>query len=104
MNDMDFSAIISFHNDVINMSYTDLVERIGEPTSFGSGDDKTQVEWWLVTDDGVEFSIYDWKEYYRDVKNGENVEWHVGRNTKLGSLESITKYLSDKNVKIEDYR
>ncbi len=84
----------SFHNDVINLSYDELVERIGEPTySEPSDDGKVQKEWNIMTDDNVPFTIYDWKEYDRDVTDGDNVEWHIGHNGTNESRKSIQRYL-----------
>lgn len=91
----------SFHNDVINMTYNELVGRIGEPT-YGelSDDGKVQKEWNIITVDNVPFTIYDWKEYDRDVTDGDNVEWHIGHNGTNESRESIKKYLEKFEINI----
>lgn len=91
----------SFHDDVINLSYDELVERIGEPTYDGSGDNKVQKEWMLTTDENVPFTIYDWKEYDRDVTDGEIVEWHIGHHNNKGDIESIVTWLIEHDVKVE---
>lgn len=92
----------SFHNDVINLSYDELVERIGEPThGEPSGDGKVQKEWQIMTDDNVPFTIYDWKEYNRDVTDGDEVEWHVGHHNNKGDIENIVTWLIEHDVKVE---
>ena len=84
----------SFHDDVINLSYNELVTCIGEPTyNELSVDGKIQKEWNMMTDDNVPFTIYDWKEYYRDVTDGDNVEWHIGHKGGNDRRDSIKKYL-----------
>lgn len=91
----------SFHGDVINCTYDELVERLGEPTkSYGyNGDDeKVQQEWLLITDDNVLFTIYDWKEYDRDVTDGDKVDWHIGHHNNDGDTESIITWLIERGV------
>lgn len=91
----------SFHNDVINLTYDELVERIGEPT-YGelSDDGKVQKEWQIITDDNVPFTIYDWKEYGRCVTDGDNVEWHIGHNGTNDSRKSIKMYLEKFGINV----
>ena len=91
----------SFHDDVINLSYNELVERIGEPTYDGSGDDKVQKEWQLLTDNNVAFTIYDWKEYERDVTDGEIVEWHIGYKNETMALTSIKTWLNKHGIIVD---
>lgn len=92
----------SFHADVINLAYDELVECIGEPTySEPSGDGKIQKEWLLTTDENVPFTIYDWKEYDRDVTDGDEVEWHIGHHNNKGDLESIVTWLIERGVTVE---
>jgi len=83
----------SFHNDVINLSYNELVKRIGEPTCGESVDGKTQKEWLMMTDDNIPFTIYDWKEYNRDVTDGDNVKWNIGHKGGYNCRNSIKMYL-----------
>ena len=70
----------SYHDDVIRLSYNELVKQIGEPThSYGYEHfDKSQQEWKLMTDENVPFTIYDWKETERDVTDGDEVVWDHG--------------------------
>lgn len=57
-----------------------IIEVFGEPSYRGSAF-KTTREWWIETENGDVFTIYDWKEY-RDFDDDETIEWHVG--TKYG--------------------
>lgn len=93
----------SYHDDVINLSYDELVKRIGEPThSYGYEDaDKVQQEWKFTTDENVPFTIYDWKEYEQDVTDGEIIEWHIGHHNNKGDIESIVTWLLERGVKVE---
>ena len=101
-NDMKNSWIgTSFHGDVINCTYDELVERLGEPTNsygYNCDDEKVQQEWMLITDDNVPFTIYDWKEYDRDVTNGDKVDWHIGHHNNDGDRESIEAWLIERGV------
>jgi len=92
----------SFHDDVINLTYDELVARVGEPTYDGFGEGgKVQKEWKLLTNDNVPFTIYDWKEYDRDVTDGDIIEWHIGHHNKFGDIENIVTWLSKRGIKVE---
>ena len=97
---------ISYHDDVIRLSYNELVKQIGEPThSYGYEHfDKSQQEWKLMTDENVPFTIYDWKEYERDITDGDEVEWHIGHHNNKGDIKSIVAWLSERGVKVEKDR
>ena len=81
----------SFHDETILATTSELIEILGEP-EYGRGDvdDKVQYDWEMETDDGVYFTIYDWKEYH---KFGEDavIRWHIGGmdrvSTKKGRAE-----------------
>lgn len=103
MNDNQFCST-SFHDDIIIATYEELVRRLGEPQIDGSGDGKTQKEWQFTTDDNVFFTIYDWKEYYRDVTDGGTIEWHIGHAGGDKNRNSIRKWLEAKDVEIEKMR
>lgn len=67
------------------MPYDELVDIFGEPHSYGSSGDKTDVEW-CFEKGGVVFTLYNWKDgdCYND--NGRSIEslneWHVGGKNK----------------------
>jgi hypothetical protein len=68
-------------------SYKDLVRVLGEPNSPGD-EYKVSTEWVLETDEGIEFTIYDWKETslyggdgypsVEDFRDMDGYSWHVG--------------------------
>lgn len=83
-------------------SYAKLVEVFGSPSE--SDGYKVSTEWGLTTDDGVSFSLYDYKEtnlYDEDLPSVEEFRslssfgWHIGG---WNGLESIKLYL-DKKLK-----
>ena len=96
----------SYHDDVIRLSYNELVKQIGEPThSYGYEHfDKSQQEWKLMTDENVPFTIYDWKEHERAVTDGDEVEWHIAHHNNKGDIKSIVTWLSERGVKVEKDR
>jgi len=60
----------------MNVDYSRLVEVFGQPhIKHDAGDDKVQAEWCFEFEDGVLFTIYDWKNY----QSVEHItDWHVG--------------------------
>lgn len=68
----------SFHDTVINCSVSTLRKVLGEPAyDNNDGEDKTNFEWFMETNDGDVFTVYDWKEY-RSINENEIIEWHIG--------------------------
>jgi len=61
--------------------YRDLVEKLGEPTVIGSGDDKVQYEWLIEYENRV-YTIYDWKTYDPEYTEYELDTWSIGGNAK----------------------
>ena len=59
--------------------FRDLVEKLGEPTVTGSGDDKVQYEW-IIKFEGQIFTIYDWKTYDQEYTEQELTTWSIGGN------------------------
>ena len=92
----------AYYEDVINMTYQELVKCIGEP-HFEGGDFKIQKEWHFEIEDLTHFSIYDWRETdrNRDVTDGKIVEWHIGHDGKPGTLEKVKAWLHDKGVEVD---
>ena len=93
----------AYYEDVINMTYQELVKCIGEPHFYEEWDIDTQCQWHFELDDLTHFSIYDWKESYsyRHVTDGKNVEWHIGHDGKPGTLEKVKAWLHGKGVKVD---
>jgi hypothetical protein len=80
----------SFQDVTFKASVQQLTNVFGEP-DYGSntGEDKTNFEWVLETDEGNVFAIYDWKEY-RELNLDETIEWHIGSNSR--SISSDAQY------------
>jgi hypothetical protein len=68
----------SFHDTTIKFPVSILTEILGKPHYSGNdGNDKTNFEWQMETDNGDVFTVYDWKEY-RPLNESEIIEWHIG--------------------------
>jgi hypothetical protein len=65
--------------------YRDLVEKLGEPTVIGSGDDKVQYEWIMKFEDQI-FTIYDWKTYDAEYTEYELDTWSIGGDANSAAL------------------
>jgi hypothetical protein len=65
--------------------YRDLVEKLGEPTVIGSGDDKVQYEW-IMKFAGQIFTIYDWKTYDAEYTEYELDTWSIGGDANSAAL------------------
>ena len=72
----------SFQDVTFKASVQNLINVLGEPTiQDNTGEDKTNFEWDMETDNGDVFSIYDWKEY-RKLDLNEQIEWHIGSHSR----------------------
>ena len=65
--------------------FKDLVNKLGEPTLIGSGDNKVQYEW-LMEFEGEIFTIYDWKTYDKEYTEQELTIWSIGGNANSAAL------------------
>jgi len=75
----------SFHGTTIIASVTDLRQILGlEQYEANDGNDKTNFEWIMETDNGDVFTVYDWKEY-RVLDEDELIEWHIGGHSSLST-------------------
>ena len=45
---------------LLNVEYTELLDKLGYPTSDDNIDDKTHVEWIILFEDGTFATLYDW--------------------------------------------
>ena len=86
----------SFHEDTIVATPNQIIESIGEPTYVeNTGEDKTNLEWELLLDDGTFFTIYDWKEY-RPLEYNAPYTFHIGAKNPESSKkahQALTKLL-----------
>jgi hypothetical protein len=86
----------SFHGVTIRATVEQLTNAFGEPDDNNTGEDKVNFVWDMETEEGKVFTIYDWKEY-RKISDTEVIEWHIGANSKMVSLDAkdeITRELS----------
>lgn len=68
----------SFYNVTITTTPQKLIDKLGEPEYFcNDGLDKTNMDYSLITDDGIEFTIYDWKEY-TPLQMNTKYDFHIG--------------------------
>ena len=68
----------SFHGVTLTVTPQKLIDVLGEPDFFDNdGQDKVNMEYNLETEDGIVFTIYDWKEY-RPLQMDEKIEFHIG--------------------------
>ena len=73
--------------------YRDLVNKLGEPTVIGSGDDKVQYEWIMRYENRI-YTIYDWKTYDAEYTEYELDTWSIGGNAKSTLLlDDFKKYI-----------
>ena len=85
----------SFHGDVINATYNQLVACFGEPTYINGIQDKSQYDWVLGYKNDFVFTIYDWKEY-KHFRPDDMISWHIGATEPEYStiaMEAVNKVL-----------
>ena len=79
----------SFYDVTFKASVNKLISIIGEPTiEDNTGEDKVNFDWYMETDEGDVFTIYDWKEY-RELDLDETIEWHIGAKSR--SVSTVAK-------------
>jgi len=89
----------SFHDTVITCSVDTLRKVLGEPAvESNDGEDKVNFEWFMETESGDVFTVYDWKEY-RSLNEDEPIEWHIGGFTQVVT-EQAKHEIRDAIVKI----
>ena len=83
----------SFHSVVFSATPQQLVDLF--PDSYNEqndGEDKTNFDFTLETENGDVFTIYDWKEY-RPLEMNENIEWHIGGRNQETCLQGKAEVL-----------
>lgn len=87
LTDLNLLNGTSFHGVVINTSIKKLKSVLGEPTiQDNTGEDKVNVEWGVITKQGIVGTIYDWKEYRR-LGEDDIVQFHIGGKTEEDTLK-----------------
>ena len=78
--DLDTVLHTSYFQHTLVSTVNKISEAIGEPHLEESGDGDTSVEWRFVTDNGLAFTIYDWKDYDRPASENrdEKYAFHIG--------------------------
>ena len=72
----------SFHDTIIRTTVHTLRKIMGKPLYISNdGEDKTNYEWVMETNDGDVFTVYDWKEY-KIIDEHEIIEFHIGGHSK----------------------
>ncbi|MFA6089668.1 MAG: hypothetical protein WC755_07440 [Candidatus Woesearchaeota archaeon] len=88
----------SYHNLELHCSLDVLIEKLGQPSYVGSGDNKVQLHWafFEFDNDGEHqvITIYDWKEYGKSI-NQIN-EWHIG--SKNITKDEIKNFIAKKDL------
>lgn len=85
----------SFFGEHIQTTPNKLMKLFPDSYVFeNSGEDKTNIEFTLETDDGDVFTIYDWK-YYRPLSMNETVDFHIG-----GLSENVTRTAKQELIKM----
>ena len=79
-----------FHGTTINATLAEMREILGEPCS--TGNDKSNFNWFMETEGGEVFTVYDWK-YYRSLVETEKVDWHIGAHTTKASHAGLLEIL-----------
>jgi hypothetical protein len=83
----------SFQGVVIRATVNQLISAFGDPTIVdNTGEDKTNYEWDMETNEGEVFCIYDWKEG-RPLGKDEFVTWHIGAKSKSVSNDAEREIL-----------
>lgn len=92
----------SFYGLRLNATPNELISALGDPHyEDNSVDEKTSLEWDFETEDGLVFTIYDWKEYdapaslHRDKK----YYFHIGVKDSLDHADVI-KILAEYNLQL----
>jgi hypothetical protein len=93
-NDCDIDTNMTHFLEEIKITYTDLINSLGEPIRHGRNAYK--VDWeWFIEKDGVVATIYNWKNGpgygYKKVEPSDISEWHIGGHSAeaVGLVKSI---------------
>lgn len=84
LNETDALAVVggtSLKGYLSGYTYSQLVEALGEPTFPEASDDGKVQKEWVFSDDGLVFTIYDWKTYNEECTTTQLQGWNVGGKT-----------------------
>jgi hypothetical protein len=98
-NDSEIDVNGTSYQGVISETFENLLKVFGTPMG-ASGDNKVDVEWNIMFNDGVVATIYNWKN--GPVSMGENgtnpvdiQEWHIGGKT-ISAIYDVEEILQSK--------
>ena len=80
LQDSDRVNMTSFWGDTIYTSASEICEKLGVKITCYGGD-KTNFEFELETEDGIPFTLYDWKEGDW-VTEDTRLHYHIGASSK----------------------
>ena len=84
----------SFHGVTIMTTPRKLIELAenleADYGDWNTGEDKTNFDFEFETDDGVYFTVYDWKEY-RPLRMDENIKFHIGGEDKRSCVLGLSE-------------
>jgi hypothetical protein len=84
----------SFHQDTFLATLNQLTEVFGNPDNANnSGEDKCNFDWFMETEAGEVFTVYDWKEY-RVIEKDEKIEWHIGGHNRSATTSALREILN----------
>ena len=79
----------SFHDHTFTATVDDLRHVLGEPEiESNDGEEKSNFDWIMETEDETVFTVYDWKEYRR-LAEDETIEWHIGGRSKADTEKAL---------------
>lgn len=85
----------SFHNVTIEATPNEIISVLGKPDcEQNDGSDKCNFDWNGITEDGVGFTVYDWKEY-RPLDMDELVRFHIGGKDYLETSDAKEELAAD---------
>lgn len=88
---------LSFFFDSVRTNVKTLKKKLGPPCfEENDGQEKCNYTWNVVTDTGIPFSIYDWKEN-RPLDENEYIDFHIGATNEKDSKiakEALIHFLS----------
>ena len=82
-----------FFSVVVPATVAQMKSILGTPEVNGTVEDKSQFDWYMETDGGEVFTVYDWKEG-RLLTEDVLVNWHVGSFTKEASEAAEVELLA----------
>lgn len=81
----------SFHGDTVTTTASKLMEVCYTCSDSNGCGDKVNFDFSFNTPDGMDFYVYDWKEY-RAIGLDEKIKFHIGANSSSESREAL-KYI-----------